>query len=208
LKKKAEKNGDPPEDKAPETIETDLLNLQQRIDQVEESLHSLRDHLVVTRESVILQSESLPFLLQQFKRLALDLAAQGKLLRQIEEELGIRYNSFQNAIRESSRAKEELKLTRKYLDTALKNYRTVREENMELKEKIGELERQLRVKDEIVKGMKKAITEISKLLEQTKTPPETISELRRILGEAAAPTPRIPTEEEEEIEEEFEEELE
>jgi len=202
LKKKAEKNGDPPR-----TIETDLLDLQQRIDQVEKSLHSLRDHLVVTREAVILQSESVPFLLQQYKRLALDLAAQDRLLHQIEEELGIRYNSFQNAIRETSRAKEELKLTRKYLDTALKNYRTVREENMELKEKNEELERQLRVKDEIIKGMKKAITEISKLLEQTKTPPETLDELRRILREAAAPTPRIPTEEEE-IEEELEEELE
>jgi plasmid stabilization system protein ParE len=179
------------------------VDVVQKLKELEEQIKTLTDHLLFTREQVILRSESLPFLQYQIKRQIFDMMAMGKLLNEIQEELGMRWNSFQTAKREESRMAETLNFMIKYTDTALKNLEALRSEKQKLETANQLLQQQLQAKDQVISGYEKLMTEITRILEQRRAPPEIVEEIARIL-KTEAPRPAIKVEEETLAEEELE----
>ena len=176
-------------------------DLTKKIEALEEQIKTLTDHLLFTREQVILRSESLPFLQYQIKRQIFDMMAMGKLLSEIQEELGIRWNSFQTAKREESRMAETLNFMIKYTDTALKNLEALRSEKQKLEMANQLLRQQLEAKDKVIEGYEKLMAEITKIMEQRRAPPEIVEEITRIMRTEA---PRPAFREEETLGEELE----
>jgi hypothetical protein len=175
-------------------------DLAQKIKELEDQIKLLTDHLLFTREQVILKSESLPFLQYQIKRQIFDMMAMGKMLDEIQEELGMRWNSFQAARREESRKTETLDFMVKYTDTALKNMESLRSEKQKLETTNKLLQEQLDAKDQVIKGYEKLMAEITSIMEKRRAPPEVVEEIMRILRtEQPQPKPREETLEGEEL---------
>ena len=171
------------------------VDVAQKLRELEERIKTLTDYLLITREQVILRSESLPFLQYQIKRQILDMMSMGKMLNEVEEELGMRWNSFQTAKREESRMAETLSFMNKYVDTALKNMETLRSEKQKLETATQLLQQQLQAKDQVISGYEKLMTEITSILEQRRAPPEVVEELARILKtESQRPTMKMEEE--------------
>jgi len=171
--------------------------MRKKLDDISERLKEHEDHLIATRELSILQNETLPFINYQFKQQLFNTWALTQSLHEVEKEVALRYGSFQNAMRDLSREQEKAAYLAKYVDTMLRSYYEIRNENVALKQKIDELESQIKAKDMQIKAMKGIAQEIDRLISQRKLPPDIIAELQRILPEI--PRPRPPIKEEEEI---------
>jgi len=171
--------------------------LAQKIKELEEQIKILTDHLLLTREQAILKSESLPFLMYQIKRQIFESMAQGKLLDEIQAELSMRWNSFQVAKREESRAVETLSFMSKYTDTAFRNIEALRSEKQKLETANKLLQEQLGAKDQVIRGYEHLMSEIANIMEKRRAPPEIVEEITRIIKtETAAPRPKLKEEEE------------
>jgi len=191
--KSDEKNENPKSN----AILLELASMRKKLDDISERLKEHEDHLIATRELSILQNETLPFINYQFKQQLFNTWALTQSLHEVEKEVALRYGSFQNAMRDLSREQEKAAYLAKYVDTMLRSYYEIRNENVTLKQKIDELESQMKAKDMQIKAMKGIAQEIDRLINQRKLPPDIIAELQRILPEI--PRPRPPIKEEEEI---------
>jgi hypothetical protein len=183
-----------------ETASKPENDLAQKIKELEDQIKLLTDYLLFTREQVILKSESLPFLQYQIKRQIFDMMAMGKMLDEIQEELGMRWNSFQTAKREESRKTETLDFMVKYTDTALKNMESLRGEKQKLETANQLLKQELDAKDQVIRGYEKLMAEITSIMEKRRAPPEVVEEIMRIVKtEQPQPKPREETLEGEEL---------
>jgi len=177
------------------SIMLELASMHKKLDDIYERLKEQEDHLIATRELSILQNETLPFINYQFKQQLFNTWALTQSLHEVEREVALRYGSFQNAMRDLSREQEKATYLAKYVDTMLRNYYEIRNENAMLKQKIDELKNQMEAKDMQIKAMKGIAQEINRLISQRKLPPDIIAELQRILPEI--PRPHSPIKEEE-----------
>jgi len=176
-------------------------DLAQRIRELEEQIKALTNSLLFTREQVILRGESLPFLIYQIKRQVYEMMAMGKLLSEVQEELGMRWNSFQTAKREATRYAEILDFTTTYIDTALKNLEALRSEKQKLETANKLLQQKLEAKDQLIAGYQKLLMEITSIMEKRHVPAEVMEEIASLLKT------EIPYKPKEKLEEEEEEEL-
>ncbi|RLI43669.1 hypothetical protein DRO59_00260 [Candidatus Bathyarchaeota archaeon] len=192
------KSDDKTENPKPSAIMLELASVRKKLDDIYARLKEHEDHLIATRELSILQNETLPFINFQFKQQLFNTWALTQSLHEVEKEVALRYGSFQNAMRDLSREQEKAAYLAKYVDTMLRNYYEIRNENVMLKQKIDELKNQMEAKDMQIKAMKGITQEINRLITQRKLPPDIIAELQRILPEIPRPVTR-PIKEEEEI---------
>lgn len=189
-----------------------MLNndLEKRIAEIENQIKMLTDHLLLTREMEVLKTESLPFIQYQIRRLLFELDVQQRMLADVQDELGLRFQSFQAAKRQLSRTQEENMYYRKYMDTVLQSLQSLKDENEKLRTENEQLKQQLEARRQIIEGYEKVQTEIARLLEKRRLPTDVTEELTRILKEEGItppPSPPKPPLKEKVEEEEEEEEL-
>jgi len=176
------------------SIELELLDMQRRLDEMEE-------FLVETRHVATLQTHSLPFLLHQFMQVCAQRYALRQSLVDVQKEAALRHTSFENVTRERSRLVETATRLRKYIDYALKRNREMADEITSLKEKIRILTKQVEAKQQIINSLGELQTLIKELTQQKKLPPDVMAELQTLIAEMPKQlvTPPPESEEEEEV---------
>jgi len=164
------------------STEIELIDIRKRLEEFEE-------HLLATRETAVLQSETLPHLNHQFKRLLLEKFALRQSLLDIEKEVTLRHTSFEHAMRDRARSSENAGHMRKYMNAALLRYRSVADQNIILTEEKRKLEKELEAKGTIIQAVDTVIQEVNLLLERKQLAPDVLAELKRIVSELPRPMP-------------------
>lgn len=162
------------------STEIELIDIRERLKEFEE-------HLLATRETAVMQSETLPHLNYQFKRLLVQKFALRQSLLDLEKEVTNRHTSFEHAMRDRARSGENARHLRKYMNAALLRYRSTADQNIILTEEKTKLEKELEAKDTIIKAVDTVIAEVNSLLESKQLAPDIIAELKRIVAELPGP---------------------
>jgi hypothetical protein len=169
------------------SVELEIMGFRTELDELKGLTSTLREHLLFTREEVIIKGESPAYLIYQQRLHVAEMAGMNKMMYEIHEDLGLRFISEQNAQRDLSRTVETLSHVRKYLDTSLKNNRTLKEQNLAFVEKIRDQDIQIKVKDQTINAYAKVVDEVGEILEERKAPSDVQEALERILREAPQP---------------------
>ncbi len=168
----------------------DLVNRHGTIlKEIDQYLDNLKEHLITTRETAVLQNLSLPALSFQFRKTL----AENQGLNDYAKEIGISLDqtqiSFQQAMRLYSRERERSELYRQAIDDLLKK-------NSSLEKKVGELEhkierQQITIESQqnVIDGYKELQKLAAKLVEASETPPDVIARIEQLL-------PKLPSEKE------------
>lgn len=163
------------------------MGIHNEVDEVKGQINVFRDHLIITREQSIIKSESAPYLIYQMKKQVAESTAMGKMMFEIQEDLGLQFMSQQSAVRDLSRTSETLTQVRKYLDTSLKNNRTLKEQHIADAERMRDQQIRLDILETSVGTYTKMVEEIKQILEERKAPSDMEEELARILHEEPQP---------------------
>jgi chromosome segregation ATPase len=170
------------------SVELDILTIKKQLEQI-------TDFALETRLTAVLSSHTLPFINFQFKRVLADAYATRNSLVDVEEQLAEKHSSIEDLMRERSRLSERVNFNAKYLESALRNYRTIADENITLTNRNSKLAKEIEAKQTIIDEVGEILKTIREIASKKKLPPDVLAELNMLLNEIPSPLPTaIPSE--------------
>jgi hypothetical protein len=171
-------------------LELNMLDFEQRLKAVE-------DFSVETREVAALSTQSLPFLMLQFKQVIADgVATKGALLT-VQNEAVRRHQSFESSMRTASREGQRAQQLARYIDLALRRYHELSEKVVALEEDAEHYKLRLEAKEKIIEASKGLIAAVDALINAKKEPADILTEVKNLMKEVPKPLPQSSEEEEE-----------
>jgi len=154
--------------------------LAEQVAELTTKVKELEDHLATTRMLTLIQSQSLPIILYQYKRHLAVIQGLQTSLAALDAELSERHYGFEHAMRQVARERETSRLYKTTVDPLFKRYKAQEAEIVTLKDKVRKLEAEVKAKDQMIEAIRGIETLISERVEERRLPPDTLAELERL----------------------------